>query len=231
MQHCGKAAKAGRKMLLRTLAGAIVLAAIVASVGQWACGHGLDSFLAVMGLWAAFAVFCIAFFRDPDSAPNPPANAYLAPAHGVVDIIDETNEAEFIGGPCRRISIFLSVFDVHVQKSPVAGTVSYMRHHQGEFLNALNLDSAARNENVMLGFTPAANPQEKVGVRLIAGLIARRIIPWSKSGDPIAHGERISLIQFGSRVTLYLPLDANVQVALKQRVQGGITVLATRPTP
>ncbi|MFM1944624.1 MAG: hypothetical protein RI897_3606 [Verrucomicrobiota bacterium] len=231
MQHRGKAAKAGRKMLLRTLAGAIVLASILGAAGHWTCNHGLDSFLATMGLWGAFAVFCIAFFRDPNPAPNPPTNAYLAPAHGVVDIIDETNEPEFIGGPCKRISIFLSVFDVHVQKSPVAGTVSYLRHHQGEFLNALNLDSAARNENVMLGFSPAANPQEKIGVRLIAGLIARRIIPWSKTGDSITHGERISLIQFGSRVTLYLPLNANVQVQLKQRVQGGITILATRPTP
>jgi phosphatidylserine decarboxylase len=231
MQHRGKAAKAGQQMLLRSLTGALVLAAIAAAAGQVTCGHGLDSFLAVMGLWGAFAVFCVAFFRDPDSAPNPPANAYLSPAHGMVDIIDETNEPEFIGGPCKRISIFLSVFDVHVQKSPVAGTLSYLRHHQGEFLNALNLDSAAKNENVMLGFTPAHNPQEKIGVRLIAGLIARRILPWSKTGDTIAHGERISLIQFGSRVTLYLPLDAKVQVQLKQRVQGGITVLATRPIP
>jgi phosphatidylserine decarboxylase len=193
------------------------------------CDHGRSTFLAILGLWAVFALFCLWFFRDPDPAANPPANAYLAPAHGVVDLIDETSEPEFIDGPCRRISIFLSVFDVHVQQAPVAGRVAYLRHHPGEFLNALNLDSAARNENVMLGFTPEAAPGEKIGVRLIAGLIARRILPWASVGDPVTHGDRVSLIQFGSRVNVYLPTKAQVQVSLNQRVRGGETVLATRP--
>jgi phosphatidylserine decarboxylase len=216
-------------MLLITLAAAVFLGTVLGLLAAALCDHGWSTFLAISGLWLVFSLFCLWFFRDPDPAPDPPADAYLAPAHGVVDIIDSVTESEFIEGPCKRVSIFLSVFDVHVQNAPVAGTVAYARHHPGEFLNALNLDSAARNENVMLGFRPTSAPEEKVGVRLIAGLIARRIIPWTSPGDITAHGERIGLIQFGSRVNLYLPATANIRVKLKQRVQGGRTVLATRP--
>jgi phosphatidylserine decarboxylase len=216
-------------MLLFTLAGALILGAILGLLAALFCDHGLSSFLSTMSIWAVFALFCLWFFRDPEPTPDPPADAYLAPAHGVVDIIDEVSESEFMDGPCKRVSIFLSVFDVHVQNAPVAGTIAYCRHHPGEFLNALNLDSAARNENVMLGFSPSTASGEKVGVRLIAGLIARRILPWASTGDNVAHGERISLIQFGSRVNIYLPTEAQIRVSLKQRVRGGSTVLATRP--
>lgn len=215
-------------MLLITLACALALGAGLGLLTALFGSAGLSVFVSILALWGVFSLFCLWFFRDPDPAPHPPAEAYLAPAHGVVDIIDEISEAEFMEGPCKRISIFLSVFDVHVQNAPVAGAVAYFRHHPGEFLNALNLDSAARNENVMLGFRSAVDPAEKVGVRLIAGLIARRIVPWASAGDTVAHGERISLIQFGSRVNVYLPTTARLQVSLKQRVRGGVTVLATR---
>jgi len=216
-------------MLLITLASALVLGAGLGLLATLFCDHGLSTFFSTMGLWTLFALFCLWFFRDPDPIPDPAIDAYLAPAHGVVDIIDEVSESEFMHGPCKRVSIFLSVFDVHVQNAPVAGSVAYSRHHPGEFLNALNLDSAARNENVMLGFSPSSAPEERVGVRLIAGLIARRIIPWASVGNNVAHGERISLIQFGSRVNIYLPTEAQIRVSLKQRVRGGATILATRP--
>lgn len=211
-----------------TLVGALVVATVLGGAAHLLCDHGPATGFAVLGLWALFALFCLLFFRDPDPMATPPAGAYLSPAHGVVDIIDEVTEQEYIGGPCKRISIFLSIFDVHVQNAPIAGRTDYVRHHPGEFLNAMNLDSAARNENVMFGFTSQEAPHEKVGVRLIAGLIARRIVPWAREGELTAHGGRISLIQFGSRVTLYLPPSADIQVGLKQRVRGGVTVLATR---
>ena len=156
------------------------------------------------------------------------ANVIVAPAHGKVDIIDETTEPEFIGGACKRISIFLSVIEVHVQKAPVSGKIALVKHTAGEFLSALKSESAARNENVLVGFESSEKPGEKIAVRLIAGVLARRIIPWIAQGDEVARGERISLIQFGSRVDLYLPPLAQVQVKLGDKVRGGETVIATR---
>ena len=115
-----------------------------------------------------------------------------------------------------------------MQKGPVAGKIAHMKHSPGEFLSALKLDSAARNENVLIGFASSEKADEKIAVRLIAGVLARRIIPWISPGDEVARGERISLIQFGSRVDVYLPLDAKIQVKLNDKVRGGETVIATR---
>jgi phosphatidylserine decarboxylase len=125
------------------------------------------------------------FFRDPNPlAPTLP-NAIVSPAHGKVDVIDETTEVEFMGGPCKRISIFLSVIDVHVQKAPVTGQVVYQKRRDGKFLSATKADSAEHNECVLLGFVPTDYPDRKVGLRLIAGLIARRIIVWVETGETV----------------------------------------------
>ena len=99
---------------------------------------------------------------------------------------------------------------------------------EGQFLSALKKESATHNENVLIGFESTERPGEKVAVRLIAGVLARRIVSWIKAGNDVARGERISLIQFGSRVDLYLPLEVSVQVKLGDRVRGGETVVATR---
>lgn len=182
----------------------------------------------LVGLWVLFAAFTLYFFRDPDPRTPPDPDAIVAPGHGKVDLVDQTTEAEFMGGACRRISIFLSVFDVHVQQAPVDGRVTLVRHRPGQFLNAMRLDSAALNENVLIGFETNHARTPRVGVRLIAGLIARRILPWVETGDEVARGHRISLIQFGSRVDLYLPLSARVEVKVGDRVRGGETVVARR---
>jgi phosphatidylserine decarboxylase len=145
-----------------------------------------------------------------------------------VDVIDEVEEIEFMGGRCKRVSVFMSIFDVHVQRAPIAGNLSFMVHHPGEFLNALNLESCARNENLLMGFESCERAGEKIGVRLIAGLIARRIVPWAALGDRVERGERLSLIQFGSRCDIYLPLTAQVQVKIGDQVAGGQTVVAVR---
>ena len=131
-------------------------------------------------------------------------NLVIAPGHGKVDAIDTITEADFMGGECQRVSIFLSVMDIHVQCAPVAGRVAHFKHTPGQFLSALRADSARFNENVLLGFHTTEPAGEKIGVRLIAGLIARRIVPWVDQGDTVQRGERISLIQFGSRVDVYL---------------------------
>ena len=115
-----------------------------------------------------------------------------------------------------------------MQQAPIAGKVTYLKHTSGLFLNAMKTDSATHNENVLIGFVPAENPAEKIGVRLIAGLIARRIIPWVRFGDEIAAGERISLIQFGSRADLYLPLHYNIRTKIGDKVVGGETIVALK---
>jgi phosphatidylserine decarboxylase len=177
-------------------------------------------------LWILFVAFTFYFFRDPDPLTPSGPNLVIAPGHGKVDTIDTTTENNFMGGECQRISIFLSVFDVHVQNAPVTGRVAYFKHSPGQYLNAMRADCAQFNENVLIGIESVDPRNEKIGVRLIAGLIARRIVPWISENDPIQRGERISLIQFGSRVNVYLPKHAKIKVKLGDRVVGGNSVLA-----
>jgi phosphatidylserine decarboxylase len=120
------------------------------------------------------------------------------------------------------------VFDVHVQNAPTAGRIVHLQHTPGQFLNAMNRESALRNENVLLGLESGERPGERLGIRLIAGVIARRIVPWVGVGDEVARGERLSLIQFGSRVELYFPLNYQVRVVVGNRVRGGETVVVER---
>jgi len=116
---------------------------------------------------------------------------------------------------------------MYVQRAPVAGRIAFHKRAAGQFLNAMRTDSAAFNENVLLGFLSAERDGERIGVRLIAGAIARRIVVWADSSK-VARGERISLIQFGSRCDLLLPLDARITVQLGQSVRAGETVVANR---
>jgi phosphatidylserine decarboxylase len=190
----------------------------------WPKSFLLAALVALLGL--VFALFTLWFFRDPNPKVPSEPGVVVAPGHGKLDVIDELEEMTVMGGRCRRLSIFLSVFDIHVQQAPVSGTVTLVKHNPGQFLNALKTESATHNENVLIGLrtTGAGNPM--VGVRLLAGLIARRILPWLAPGETVARGERISLIQFGSRVDLYLPLSAEITVQVGQRVRGGETVVA-----
>jgi phosphatidylserine decarboxylase len=181
----------------------------------------------LISLWALFVGFTIYFFRDPDPMVPTGANLVVSPGHGKVDVIDTATEPDFIGCECRRVSIFLSVFDVHVQNAPVTGRVALFKHTPGQYLNAMKTDSAKFNENVLIGLDSSEPPGEKIGVRLIAGLIARRIVPWVAQNDAVQRGDRISLIQFGSRVDVYLPLRAKIRVKLGDKVKGGETVIAS----
>jgi phosphatidylserine decarboxylase len=178
-------------------------------------------------LWVLFTIFTLYFFRDP--TPDVPASPgiVVSPAYATVDAIDEIVEKDFMVGECRRISMFLSVIDVHVQYMPVAGQVAVVKHTPGQYLNAMRADSAQHNENVLIGIEAGDPRGEKIGVRLIAGLIARRIIPWVRVGESPARGERMSLIQFGSRADVYLPKRASIKVKLGDKVVGGETILAT----
>jgi len=226
MKHSGKARKAALKIIVVTLVALIVvwvLAFSIALAGTFAAVIGAP-ILAV--LWLGFALFTLYFFRDPNAQPPAGANLVLSPGHGKVDAIDKTTEPLFMGGECQRISMFLSVMNVHVQNAPVSGKVALLKYTEGQFLNAMKSESAVHNENVLLGFEATEPRGQKIGVRLIAGVLARRIIPFVQEGEEVARGERISLIQFGSRADLYLPLNATIKVKLGDYAVGGETVFA-----
>ena len=226
MKHAGKAQSAALRLILLA-AIAVAVLVLVGFLAKILGGFvvGLAGTLVV--LWVLFTIFTLNFFRDPEARPPAGPNLIVAPCHGTVDVIDETTEGEFMGGPCKRISIFLNVFDVHIQKAPVNGKLVFHKHQDGQYLSATRSDCGSFNENVLLGLVPTELPHQKLAVRLIAGLIARRIIVWAAAGETVTRGERISLIQFGSRGDVYLPLSAQIKVKLGDKMIGGETVLAT----
>jgi phosphatidylserine decarboxylase len=226
VKHSGKAANAALRIIGLSAVALVALLAfgfLAVIVGKliWA----LSGVLIV--LWVLVVAFTVYFFRDPEPLVPTLPNLVVAPGHGKIDVIDTTTETDFMGGECRRVSIFLSVFDVHVQCAPVTGRVAYFKNTPGQYLNAMRSDCAQFNENVLIGIDSVDPRGEKIGVRLIAGLIARRIVPWISENDPVQRGERISLIQFGSRVDIYLPLRAKIKVNLGDKAVGGQTVIAT----
>lgn len=244
MKHSGKAALAALRLI--GLSGAAVLALLAAAFlgriiafvafrlfrlpfGLDVAFQGMPDCLiwVLISLWVLFTLFTFYFFRDPNPMVPTGPDLVIAPGHGKVDVIDVTTETEFMGGECQRISIFLSVIDVHVQCAPVTGRIALFKHTPGQYLSAMKTDSARFNENVLIGLDATEPPGEKIGVRLIAGLIARRIVPWINQNDIVQRGERISLIQFGSRVEVYLPRRAKIKVNPGDKVIGGETVIAS----
>jgi len=225
MKHAGKAQQAAWRLIFFSLAAVLVLL-VVGFLAKVIGGFvvGLASLLAL--LWLLFLAFTLYFFRDPEPQPPTDRAAIVSPAHGTVDVVDAAEEVEFMGGRCQRISIFLNVFNVHVQRAPVSGNIVFQKHTDGEFVSATRSDCGDHNENVLLGFAPTDYPDQKVGIRLIAGLIARRIIVWAAAGETVPRSERISLIQFGSRADVYLPLNAKIRCQLGDKVKGGETVIA-----
>lgn len=166
------------------------------------------------------------FFRDPErSLPQDPA-CLVSPADGKVIAVDVTEETRFGLGSMKRVGIFLSVFDVHINRSPVDGRLKAFRYEKGLFLDARDPEVDIKNESQSWHIE---TPQGSVVMRQISGLIARRIVWWKKEGDSLSKGERVGLIRFGSRTDLYLPLACEILVKRGDRVQGGATVLARWP--
>lgn len=175
--------------------------------------------------WAAGILFLLGlfvfyFFRDPDRAIPTDPGVVVAPADGrVMEVVEE----EFGSVPGQRISIFLSIWDVHVQRAPVAGRISKIEHRPGTFYGAYRRVASHQNEqNVIYINTPRAT----MIVKQIAGAIARRVLCWKHEGDEVAMGERVGMIRFGSRVDMWLPGDAQVKVHRGQFAKGGETVVA-----
>ena len=180
-------------------------------------------------LLVGLTVWVAAFFRDPIRTTPQDPNLIIAPADGLVTMITQVSAPlELAGdggltGEFTRVSIFMSVFDVHVNRSPIAGTVRRIAYVPGKFLNA-DLDKASE-DNERQHFLVEREDGVKIGFTQIAGLVARRIMSFVKEGDPVAAGERIGLIRFGSRVDVYLPAGTGAQVLLGQRTIAGETVL------
>ncbi len=229
MNDPSKALAAARRVVVRAF-GWLLVGLAGAGFAIWLKPGFGGVALVLGGVWFAFTVFTLYFFRDPNPIVPADASAIVAPAHGLVDCVEETIEVEFMGGACRRVSIFLSVFDVHVQNAPVAGRITFLRYQPGQFLSALRTDSARHNENMLIGIESSEAPGERIAVRQIAGLIARRVVTWVTMGNSVSRGQRLGLIQYGSRCDLYLPLSVEIEARSGDRVVAGETVVARRKT-
>jgi phosphatidylserine decarboxylase len=175
---------------------------------------------------SVFTFFTIYFFRDPIRKIPAEPQVLVSPADGTIVAIEEFDSSAHYNGPCKRISIFLSVFNVHINRSPYEGTVDSIAYKPGQFLDARGANTSELNEANTVRMTTARGP---ITVRQISGLIARRIICKVEVGETLAKGEKFGMIKFGSRTELYLPMDAQICVTLKDKVQGGATIVARFP--
>ena len=199
--------------------------AAVVTAGTYAAALGRRSWplwilaflFTLITLWVAY------FFRDPERVGERGPDMLIAPADGRVVLITEVDEPAFIHGRAKRVSIFMNVFNVHVNRYPASGTVRYVHYNPGRFLNAATEKSSLENEQMSVGLE---HNGMRILVRQIAGLIARRIVTYSREGEQVEQGERMGIIRFGSRVDLFMPPDAEVLVRDGQTTVAGTTVVA-----
>jgi len=175
------------------------------------------------GFAGLLVIFCINFFRDPDRPIPSGDEVVVAAADGLVADIEEIEETEVLKTKCLRVGIFLSVFDVHVNKSPIAGKVVFHKYYPGTYLDARNPECSKKNAALTWAIE---GRNATLVVRQITGAIARRIVPWSKMGDEVPKGFRFGMIRFGSRTEVYLPMDTEITVKIGDRVKGAETVIA-----
>jgi phosphatidylserine decarboxylase len=173
--------------------------------------------LMVLALWVAY------FFRDPERSGERGGGLVIAPADGRVVMITEVDEPAFLHGRALRISIFMNVFNVHVNRYPVSGTVLFVHYNPGKFLNAATDKSSLENEQMSVGIESGSI---RVLVRQIAGLVARRIVTYSREGDVVEQGERMGIIRFGSRVDVFLPTSATPVAKVGDNTTAGASVIA-----
>ena len=192
----------------------------VAALVWWGTGVWLWGMIPLI-----LAAFFLWFFRDPERKIPEGQGLVVSPADGLLTSIDRIQTPR---GEKLRLSVFLSVFDVHVNRAPVGGVLTGVRHQKGEFLNALNPESADKNEQNAVVVSGEAG---EVTFKQIAGLLARRIVFTKREGDAVRRGERVGMIKFGSRVDILLPANATLRVAKGDRVKGGSSILAVLPLP
>lgn len=197
-----------------TLALILIVAAVRSGSPGWIIGAAL---------WLLLAIWVVAFFRDPERAWARGDGLIVAPADGKVVSVLEVEEPAFLGGRAQRVSIFMNVFDCHVNRYPTGGTVAYRHYNPGEFGHAAAEKSSLANEQASVGLTTGPG---KLLIRQIAGLVARRIVTDHQVGTVVQQGERLGMIRFGSRVDLFLPLGTRVLVHVGDTTRVGVTVVA-----
>jgi phosphatidylserine decarboxylase len=171
-------------------------------------------------------LYTLAFFRDPDREVPADPGSVVAAADGAIADIVEVEEGDVLKTKTRRVGIFLSIFDVHTNRAPIAGRVIYREHREGLCVDARRADCSEKNESMTWAF---ANSRATIVVRQLTGAIARRIVGWSQVGDELKKGDRFGMIRFGSRTEVYLPLTATVLVKVGDHVSGGSTIIARLP--
>jgi phosphatidylserine decarboxylase len=176
--------------------------------------------LTVIALWVAY------FFRDPERTGQRGDALVISPADGRIVMITDVDEPSFVHGKATRISIFMNIFNVHVNRYPVSGTVRYVHYNPGKFINAAADKASLDNEQMSVGLETRG---VRVLVRQIAGAIARRIVTYSKEGDAAQQGERFGIIRFGSRVDVFVPTNSTVRVTVGEKTAAGTTLLALLP--
>ena len=211
-----RTAPEGRWFIAGAWAIALVLLVVAARTGS-------PLWWIVAAAWLALSVWVVAFFRDPERAWSTGERMVVAPADGKVVSVVETDEPAFHGGPALRISIFMNVFDCHVNRYPVSGTIAYRHYNPGKFGHAAAEKSSLSNEQSSVGVAAAHG---KVLIRQIAGLVARRIVTDHEVGTPVRQGDRLGMIRFGSRVDLFLPVGTRALVATGDTTIAGVTVVA-----
>jgi phosphatidylserine decarboxylase len=195
------------------IAVAWLIAVALAALGWWIA----------MVLWLPIAIWVIAFFRDPTRLGPRGDRLIIAPADGKIVSIIPIDEPDVIGGPATRISIFMNVLNVHVNRYPTDGTITFRRYREGKFFNAADDKAALENEQSDVGI---ASPGGPILARQIAGLVARRIITDHAAGTIVGQGERMGLIRFGSRVDVFVPAGTTILVKEGDVTQAGVTVIA-----
>jgi phosphatidylserine decarboxylase len=205
----------------------IAIAAVVAAgafgfaITRRSWGLWLAAFvLLLLALWVAY------FFRDPERTGERGPSLVVSPADGKLIMITEVDEPTFVKGRAVRLSIFMNVFNVHVNRYPVEGVVRYIHYNKGKFFNAAAEKSSLENEQMSVGIETS---RYRVLVRQIAGLIARRIVTYSKLGETIRQGDRMGIIRFGSRVDVFLPAGSTLRAKVRDITVAGVTILGELP--
>ncbi len=200
---------------------AFAAAAVLMTVFAVSSEDGLVMKILSVSLWS-LTLFALYFFRDPERTANGESREIVSPGDGKVIEISQAFEPEFFKAKTQKISIFLNVFNVHVNRCPTDGVVNYFKYKTGRFVRANLADASTENEQTVIG---VQNGEEKLVFKQIAGLIARRICCDLREGHKVQRGERMGIIKFGSRVDVFLPLDAEVFVKLGDKVKGGESVI------
>lgn len=206
------------------IAGALILAIALYGLSFILPSSVITMTRAVAVVSLLLALFCAWFFRDPERSTFADTRSLLSPADGTVIDIREVQEPLYLKAPVKRVSIFMSVFSVHVNRAPMKGTIDFVQYHPGKFISAFKEKASLDNESIFIGIKEPASSQA-IAVKLIAGLIARRIVLYKKVPDAVQRGERIGMIRFGSRAEIYCPLSTEITVKKGDSVIAGETVV------